>query len=88
MRCSTAKLCALLLVVWIVVVVISPAIDLPRTTLPALSNVKAAGFLFVPVAALTSWLAYALACILLQPRHDVPGLSTGRLIDLMCSRLC
>lgn len=88
MRRSPAKLCALLLVVWIGVVVISPTIDLPRTTLPARSNGASAGFLFIPVATLTAYLAYALAFILLQPGNELMVLGASRLIELKCSRLC
>ena len=88
MRPSPAKLCAFLLVVWIVVVVVSPTIDLPRTTLPARNSVPSAGFLFMPVAALTGWLAYAFTPNLLQPRHELVFFGTNRLIELMCSRLC
>ena len=88
MRSSPAKFCALLLVVWIVVVVISPTIDLPRTTFPARSNMVNAGFLFIPVATLTAWLAHALAFTLLQPRQELVILGTGHLIELKCSRLC
>ena len=88
MRRRPARICALLLVFWIVVVVILPTIDLPSTTLPARYTSWNAGVVFIPVAVLMTWLTYCGAATLLLACREFLVLGPGTLIDIMCSRLC
>ena len=88
MRRRPAQILALLLVIWIVVVVFLPTIDLPRTTLPARSTLWSAGFVFMPVASLAACLPCIAAAIVLQTCPERVVLGPASLIDLTCSRLC
>jgi hypothetical protein len=88
MRRRPAQIFALLLVIWIVVVVILPTIDLPSTTLPSRYASSNTTFLFLPVGVLMACSPAIAAATLLHTFREYVVLGSGTLIDLMCSRLC
>ncbi len=84
-----AKICALLLVLWIVAVVILPTIDLPNTTLPARAGIPLGGLLILGVLGLGLLPHVGAGTPFLSPGGEkFPGCGTRDVINLTCSRLC
>jgi hypothetical protein len=81
-------ICALLLVLWIVVIVILPAVDLPHTTLPA-RYAALSGLLMFGAAAFGVLPCYSSAHGWMRwGQQDLrPGASVD-LVNLTCCRLC
>lgn len=78
----------MLLVLWVVIVVVLPTIDLPNTTLPARSALGFSGLLVVAAAGLLIVPVAVTDATFLGPGEDVPGTGSRDLINITCSRLC
>ncbi len=82
------RIFALLLVLWVVIVVIVPTIDLPNTTLPARSALCISGLLAIAAAGLLILRVLDVGARFLGLSEEVLGSRSRDVINMTCSRLC